>query len=55
MRTADARGKPGGESTMWVFKCYGWVGSKGATEDIMWKKLELARSLAEIVWPHWKA
>jgi methionine synthase II (cobalamin-independent) len=30
-------------------------GGKGMTEDIMWKKLELVRSLAETIWPHWMA
>lgn len=30
-------------------------GGKGVTEDIMWKKLELVRSLAETIWPHWMA
>ena len=30
-------------------------GGKGVTEDIMWKKLELVRSLAGTIWPHWMA
>ena len=28
-------------------------GGKGVAEDVIWKKLELVRSLAEIIWPHW--